>query len=384
MAAGLRYRGRDDLGLIAFDRPADVAGVFTKSTTAGHPVVWCRQILANRKCSAVIVNAGNANVFRGVEGDLAVHAEARSVAQSLSCETTEVFVASTGVIGERLPVEMLCAAIPDLVAGLRRSGIEAFAQAIMTTDTFAKWACAELEIDGHHVAIAGAAKGSGMIAPDMATMLAFVVTDAAIEARLLQQLLSAANERTFNCITVDSDTSTSDTLLIAATGSAGHATISSQHDSRTAIFAEALERVLRDLALMVVRDGEGAEKLITVHCDGAKDDPSAKRIAMSVANSPLVKTAIAGADSNWGRIVMAIGKSGEAIESSAISIAFGGHPVAQDGGAIADLDETPVAEHLSGNDIQINLTVGRGAGRATVWTCDLTHAYIDINADYRS
>ena len=384
IGAGLRYRGRDDLGLIAFDRPANVAAVFTTSTTAGHPVAWCKKMLPRGKARAVIVNAGNANVFRGAEGDQAVLAEATAVAKSLNCRPGDVFVASTGVIGERLPVEDLCAAVPDLAGGLQPKGIEAFAGAIMTTDTFPKWASVEIEIDGRKVAIAGAAKGSGMIAPNMATMLAFVVTDAVVETDTLQKLLAAANERTFNCITVDSDTSTSDTLLIAATGTAGHEPISDENDSRAAAFSAALERVLRDLALLVVRDGEGARKLITVNCNGAVDDKSAKQIAFAVANSPLVKTAIAGADANWGRIVMAIGKSGEPIEQSVLSIKFGGHYVAKFGGAVADLDEAPVAEHLRGREVNVDIIVGNGSGKAKVWTCDLTHTYIDINADYRS
>lgn len=323
-------------------------------------------------------------MFRGAEGDAAVRAEANAVAQSLGCRPDEVFVASTGVIGERLPIEPLCDAVPKLVAALQPTGITAFASAIMTTDTFAKWACSQVEIDGRTVGIVGVAKGSGMIAPNMATMLAFVVTDAAIDARILQGLLTTANERTFNCITVDSDTSTSDTLLLAATGQSGGSPITSEGDPRAKVFSDALEDVLRDLSMLVVRDGEGAQKIITVSCTGATNDNSAKRIALSVANSPLVKTAIAGCDANWGRVVMAIGKSGEPIEQSAISIKFGGNEVARNGGAVADLDEEPIAAHLNGSDVLIELNVGHGSGRATVWTCDLTHGYIDINADYRS
>ena len=384
LAAGLRYRDRDDLCLIELAPGSAVAGVFTRSTTAGHPVVWCRAILAEGRARAVIVNAGNANVFRGAEGDAAVRTEAEAVAAALGCAAGEVFVASTGVIGQRLPVEKLVAHVPDLVAGLRDDGIARTARAIMTTDTFPKGAAATCTIDGKTVTIAGIAKGSGMIAPDMATMLAFVVTDAALPAAVLQPLLAEAADASFNAITVDSDTSTSDTLLLFATQAACHAPVAAVGDARLAGFREALHAVLLDLAQQVVRDGEGAQKFIAVTVEGAVDAGSARRIGLAIANSPLVKTAIAGGDANWGRVIMAVGKSGEPADMARLGVAFGGHDVARDGAAVPDLDETPVAAHLAGSDIAIRVVVGTGPGAATVWTCDLTHGYIEINADYRS
>lgn len=384
LAAGLRYQGRDDLMLIEAAPGSAVAGVLTRSTTAGHPVLWCREVLPRGRARAVIVNAGNANVCRGTEGDQAVRAEAEAVAEALGCAPEEVLVASTGVIGERLPVERIVAGVPALAAGLRPDGIEAAARAIMTTDTFAKGAVAKAEIAGVPVTVAGIAKGSGMIAPDMATMLAFVVSDAAIPAPVLQALLVAGTDQSFNAITVDSDTSTSDTLLLLASGAAGNRAIDAADDPDLAGFAAALDGVLRDLALQVVRDGEGAQKLIEITVRGAADERAARRIGLVIANSPLVKTAIAGEDANWGRVVAAVGRSGERVEPARLGVAFGGHAVARDGGAVPGLDERPVAEHLRGREIRIEVTVGAGPGAATVWTCDLTHGYIDINAAYRS
>ncbi|MCB2053251.1 MAG: bifunctional glutamate N-acetyltransferase/amino-acid acetyltransferase ArgJ [Geminicoccaceae bacterium] len=384
LEAGLRYRGRPDLLLIAFDDGTTVGGVFTRSTTAGHPVLWCRRILTGGSARAVIVNAGNANVFRGREGDEAVAKEARAVAGALGCAPESVFVASTGVIGQRLPVDEICARVPDLVAGLASEGLSEAASAIMTTDTFAKWAVAKATIDGREVTIAGIAKGSGMVAPDMATMLAFLVTDANLAAPVVQSLVASGADRSFNAITVDGDTSTSDSVLLFATGRAAHPAIDDPADSRLDAFRAALDDVMTELALMVVRDGEGASKLVTIRVSGAVDDGSARRIGLAIGNSPLVKTAIAGEDANWGRIIMAIGKAREPIENDALAISFGGHTVARDGGAVPDLDEEPVAAHLRGSEISIDVRVGRGSGDATVWTCDLTHGYIDINADYRS
>jgi glutamate N-acetyltransferase/amino-acid N-acetyltransferase len=377
--AGIRYRGRPDLLLIELAPGTTAAGVLTRSTTAGHPVVWDRAILANGRARAVIVNAGNANVFRGAEGDAAVRAEVLAVALALGCAPEEVFVASTGVIGERLPVERIVARVDDLAARLDPDELEAAARAIMTTDTFPKAATATAEIGGVPVRIAGIAKGSGMIAPDMATMLAFVVTDAAVPAPALQRLLAEAADASFNAITVDSDTSTSDTLLLLATGQAGN-----QEGRSLDGFAAALLAVLTDLAHQVVRDGEGAQKFVAVTVRGAVDAASARRIGRAVANSPLVKTAIAGGDANWGRVIMAVGKSAEPVEMARLGVAFGGHEVARDGAAVPDLDEAPVAAHLAGREIRVEVVVGDGAGTATVWTCDLTHGYIDINADYRS
>jgi glutamate N-acetyltransferase / amino-acid N-acetyltransferase len=382
--AGIRYRGRHDLTLIELAPGTAVAGVLTRSTTAGHPVLWCREVLPHGRARAVIVNAGNANVFRGAEGDEAVRAEAEAVAAALGCRPEEVLVASTGVIGERLPVERITARVGELVAGLRADAIEAAARAIMTTDTFPKGACATADIGGVAVTVAGIAKGSGMIAPDMATMLAFVVTDAALPADILRTLLREGADASFNAITVDSDTSTSDTLLLFATGQAGHPPVDGADDPALAGFRGALLAVLTDLAHQVVQDGEGAQKFIAVSVRGAQDDASARRIGLAIANSPLVKTAIAGGDANWGRVVMAVGKSGEPVEMARLGVAFGGHPVARDGAAVPGLDEAPVAAHLAGREIRIEVVVGQGPGSATVWTCDLTRGYIDINADYRS
>jgi glutamate N-acetyltransferase/amino-acid N-acetyltransferase len=361
-----------------------VAGVLTRSTTAGHPVLWCRQALQGGRARAVIVNAGNANVFRGPEGEAAVRVEVETVAASLDCRPEEVFVASTGVIGERLPVERIVSRVADLVAGLDERGIEAAARGIMTTDTFAKGAGAAAEIHGRPVRLAGIAKGSGMIAPDMATMLAFVVTDAAIPAPVLQALLASGTDASFNAITVDSDTSTSDTLLLCATGQARNAPPVDASDPALASFKTALLAVLTDLAHQVVKDGEGAQKFVAVTVRGAVSDASARRIGLAIANSPLVKTAIAGGDANWGRVVMAVGKSREPITMERLGVAFGGHAVAEAGAAVPDLDEAPVAAHLAGREVALEVTVGEGPGVATVWTCDLTHGYIDINADYRS
>jgi glutamate N-acetyltransferase / amino-acid N-acetyltransferase len=381
LAAGLRYRGRDDLMLLEVAPGAAVAGVLTRSSTAGHPVLWCREVLPRGRARAVIVNSGNANVLRGAEGDAAVRAEAEAVAAALGCAPEEVLVASTGVIGERLPVERIAPRVPELVGRLAAEGIEAAARAIMTTDTFPKGAVATAEVGGAAVTVAGIAKGSGMIAPDMATMLSFVVTDAALPPPVLQQLLAAGADRSFNATTVDSDTSTSDTLLLLATGAAGNPPVDGAGLDG---FARALDAVLLDLAHQVVRDGEGAQKFVEIAVRGAADDAAARRIGLAVANSPLVKTAIAGADANWGRVVMAVGKSGERVDLARLGLAFGGRDVARDGAAIADLDEAPVAEHLRGREVRIDVTVGGGPGTATVWTCDLTHGYIDINADYRS
>jgi glutamate N-acetyltransferase / amino-acid N-acetyltransferase len=383
-AAGLRYRGRADLLLVELAPGTAVAGLFTRSRLPGHPVAWCRRILPRGRARGLVVNAGNANVLVGEAGDATVRAEAEAVAELLGAPPEEVFVASTGVIGEPLDAGSIVAALPDLHARLASQPWEAAADAIRTTDTFAKGAAASAEIGGVPVRLAGIAKGSGMIQPDMATMLAFLFTDAALPAPILQALLSEANGPSFNAITVDSDSSTSDTVLLFATGRAANPAPASADDPALAGFKAALLAVMGDLARQVVRDGEGASKLIEVRVGGARDDASARRIAFSIANSPLVKTAIAGEDANWGRIVMAIGKAGEPVEPAAIAIAFGGHPVARDGARVAELDEAPVAAHLRGREILIEVAVGRGRGQAAVWTCDLTHGYISINADYRS
>jgi glutamate N-acetyltransferase/amino-acid N-acetyltransferase len=383
-AARLRYRGRPDLLLVELAPGSTVAGLLTRSQVPGHPVAWCRRILPRGAARGLIVNAGNANVLVGAAGDAAVRAEAETVAALLGAAPDEVYVASTGVIGEPLPVGKITAALPGLYETLGSASWRAAAEAICTTDTFVKGACARARIGEAEVTIAGIAKGSGMIQPDMATMLAFLFTDAALPAAILQPLLQAACDRSFHAITVDSDTSTSDTLLLFATGRASHAAPTRPDDPLLEGFRAALERVARDLAQQVVRDGEGAAKLIAIAVTGAVDDASARRIGLAIANSPLVKTAIAGEDANWGRVAMAIGKAGEPVDLPRLAISFGGHAVARDGARVPDLDEAPVAAHLKGCEIEIAVEVGSGSGAATVWTCDLTHRYIEINADYRS
>jgi glutamate N-acetyltransferase / amino-acid N-acetyltransferase len=383
-AAGLRYRGRPDLLLVELGPGTTVAGLLTRSRVPGHPVAWCRRILPRGRARGLVVNAGNANVLVGGAGDAAVRAEAETTAALLGATPEDVFVASTGVIGEPLPVGKITAALPGLYETLGSATWRAAAEAICTTDTFAKGACARARIGDAVVTIAGIAKGSGMIQPDMATMLAFLFTDAALPAAILQPLLEAACDRSFHAITVDSDTSTSDTLLLFATGHARHRASTGPEDPLLDGFRAALERVARELAQQVVRDGEGAAKLIAIAVRGAVDDASARRIGLAIANSPLVKTAVAGEDANWGRIAMAIGKAGEPVDLTRLAISFGGHAVARDGARVPDLDEAPVTAHLRGREIEIAVEVGGGGGAATVWTCDLTHGYIAINADYRS
>ncbi|MDX1710873.1 MAG: bifunctional glutamate N-acetyltransferase/amino-acid acetyltransferase ArgJ [Rhodovibrionaceae bacterium] len=383
-ACGVRYKGRVDVMLMAFEEGTAMAGVLTRSLTAAAPVEWCRSALAVGRARAVLVNAGNANAFTGSAGVEAVESTAGAVAEALGCGVEEVYLASTGVIGEPLPYERITSAIDSLAADLSADAWPAAAEAIMTTDTYPKGASRTAEVDGVSVTLTGIAKGSGMIAPDMATMLAFVATDARIPQVVLQALLSEAADRSFNCITVDSDTSTSDTLLLAATGKAGHDAVDNPGDERLDGFRTALGDLLRDLAQQVVRDGEGAQKFVTIQVTGAENDRAARRIGLAIGNSPLVKTAVAGEDANWGRIVMAVGKAGERAERDSLSIRIGGVEVARDGQVAPDYDEGPVAAHMKGQDIAIDVDVGVGDGQATVWTCDLTHGYIDINADYRS
>jgi glutamate N-acetyltransferase/amino-acid N-acetyltransferase len=373
-----------DLMLAAFDKGTTAAGVFTRSSTAGAPVRWCRKVLPQGQARALVVNSGNANVYTGKAGDDAVKATVGAAAKLQGTTANRVFIASTGVIGEPLPVEKVVAELPKLHKALDETAWLPAAEAIMTTDTFPKGATRQVEIEGHTVTLSGMAKGSGMIAPDMATMLAYVFTDAAIGADALQAMLQAAADASFNCITVDSDTSTSDTLQLFATGQAGHERIDDPRDRRLKAFRAALDDICLDLAHQVVRDGEGAQKFIEVTVTGARSSKSARRIALAIANSPLVKTAIAGGDANWGRIVMAVGKSGEEVAETSLTIHVGGHPVAIDGAPPADYDETPVAQHMAGRNIVMTVDVGLARGRATVWTCDLTHGYIDINAEYRT
>jgi glutamate N-acetyltransferase / amino-acid N-acetyltransferase len=331
----------------------------------------------------LVVSAGNANAFTGYRGRAAVEAVTARVAAHLRCPVGEVFCSSTGVIGVPLPIDKAEAGLDAAFAAAPCSWADA-AATIMTTDTFPKGAVTSAIVGGKTVMLAGIIKGSGMIAPDMATMLGYIFTDAAVEAGFLQSMLSAANRETFNCITVDSDTSTSDTVLAFATGKAGSAPLTSFDDAGADAFQAALTDLCRQLAQLVVRDGEGASKFITVAVTGAVSDQSAHRVAMSIANSPLVKTAIAGGDANWGRVVMAVGKAGEPADRDRLSISFGPTLVAKDGLVVPDYDETPVAAHVRSPTVDIGADLGLGEGRATVWTCDLTHGYISINADYRS
>jgi glutamate N-acetyltransferase/amino-acid N-acetyltransferase len=379
-AAGVRYTGRTDVMLAELAEGTTVAGVFTRSATRSAPVLDCqaKNAAPTGGRAAILVNSGNSNAFTGQKGREAVTNICAAVAEGMGIAAERVFTSSTGVIGEPLPWERITARIADLRDALSPGAMEAAARAIMTTDTFPKGAAAEVVVGGRTVRIAGIAKGSGMIAPDMGTMLVYVFTDAAIAHDPLQVLVSAITERTFNCITVDSDTSTSDTLLVAATGASG------VDVTGDAAFAAALEGVMLDLALQVVRDGEGATKFVTVEVTGAATDADARKVGLAIANSPLVKTAIAGEDANWGRIVMAVGKSGATADRDRLSIRFGDVWVARDGWRVPEYSEEAATACMKRQEIEIGVDLGIGAGRARVWTCDLTHGYIDINADYRS
>ncbi len=383
--ARARYKEWDrcDLTFITMDEGTSVAGVLTKSACTSSEVDWCREHLVQGKARALVVSAGNANAFTGYRGRQAVEAVTAKVAAHLGCPLAQVFVSSTGVIGVPLPIDKAEAGLEAAFAVQPCSWEEA-AATIMTTDTFTKGAIATAIVGGQTVTLAGIIKGSGMIAPDMATMLGYIFTDAAIAPAFLQEMLSAATQKTFNCITVDSDTSTSDTVLAFATGKASHAPLTSFDDAGADAFQAALSDLCWQLAHLVVRDGEGATKFITVAVTGATSDSSAHKVAMSIANSPLVKTAIAGGDANWGRVVMAVGKAGEPADRDRLSISFGATLVAKDGLVVPDYDEAPVTAHINGDMVDIGVDLGLGDGQATVWTCDLTHGYISINADYRS
>lgn len=383
-SCGLKYKGRKDVFLAALDKGTQVAGVFTKSKTAAAPVHWCKRQAGKGRARALIVNAGNANAFTGQAGEKSVQRTVDKVASVLDVPKSQVFVASTGVIGETLPDGRITKSLAGLKKSLTPDNWTDAASAIMTTDTFPKGAWRRVTIGDTEVTIGGIAKGSGMIAPDMATMLSFIFTDAKIPADVLQTITARAADRSFNAITVDGDTSTSDTVLVFATGAAKHAKISKPGDAKLRAFRTALEDVMTDLAHQIVRDGEGATKFVTVNVTGAKSARAAKKIGLAIANSPLVKTAIAGEDANWGRIVMAVGKSGEEADRDLLTISIGGVAVADRGMVVKGYDEAPVARHMKGDeiDIEVDLKIGRGA--ATVWTCDLTHGYISINADYRS
>ncbi len=382
--AGIRYKGRTDLVMAEFVPGTTVAGVFTRNKCPGAPVDWDRAALKGGKARALVVNAGNSNVFTGKAGANAAKRSAEAAAKLVGCKPKEVFLASTGVIGEVLPDERLTAALPDLHSTLTDTAWADAARGIMTTDTFPKGAVRTAKIGDATVTISGIVKGSGMIAPDMATMLCFIFTDAKIPAPALQAMLSKGVETTFNCTTVDSDTSTSDTVLLFATGAAKHPRVPAEGGAMLKDFRAQLQDILKDLALQVIRDGEGARKLIRIDVTGAVSAKSARRVAMAIANSPLVKTAVAGEDANWGRIVMAVGKAGEPADRDKLSVAVGGVWMAKNGGVVPGYDETPVVAHMKGHEIDIAVDLGLGTGKATAWTCDLTHGYIDINGSYRS
>jgi len=386
-AAGIKYKGRTDVLLATVPEGTTVAGVFTRSKCSSAPVDWCKARVGGGRARALLVNSGNANAFTGKKGKAAVELSAEIVSEALGCADGEIFLASTGVIGEPLPAEKFRDVVDDLTAGQGRASWLDAAKAIMTTDTYPKVATATVELDGVKVSINGIAKGAGMIAPDMATMLSFVYTDAPVAPNVLQALLGGEVEGSFNAITVDSDTSTSDTVLLFATGAAsqdGVAPVNTLDDPRAEILRAALGDVMVDLAHQIVRDGEGARKFVEVRVEGAESDVSAKRIGLSIANSPLVKTAIAGEDANWGRIVMAVGKAGEPADRDRLAIWFGDVRVAVEGERDPDYSEAAASAVMKAQDIVIRIDLGLGSGRASVWTCDLTKEYVAINGDYRS
>ena len=383
-AAGIRYKGRTDLMVAELAPGTTVGGVLTRSLTAGAPVELCRKHLTSGEGRVLVVNSGNSNTFTGARGRAVVDATVEAAARLFACAPEAVFVSSTGVIGEPPPGDKITGALPGLKDQLKADAWAAAAAAIMTTDTFPKVATRSAKIDGVAVTINGICKGSGMIAPDMATMLAYVFTDASLAAPVVQSLLRAGTDKSFNCMTVDGDTSTSDTLLMFATCKAGHKPVTDANDPRLADFTAQLEDLLIDLAKQTARDGEGATKFVEIRVVGAEHAVAARRIALSIANSPLVKTAIAGEDANWGRIVMAVGKAGERADRDKLAITIGGVAVARNGEPVMGYDETPVVAHMKGREIDIEVDVGIGTGTATVWTCDLTHGYIDINGSYRT
>lgn len=385
--AGIRYKGRQDVWFALLDQGTQVAGVFTRSKCPSAPVDWCRENLAQGSARAVVVNSGNANAFTGLKGRDAVKLTAEIAAKAAACKPQEVFIASTGVIGEPLDATKFKGVLDECAKRAADGPWIDAARAIMTTDTFPKALTRKAKIDGKEVVIAGIAKGAGMIAPDMATMLSFVFTDAPIAAPVLQALLSKGVKGSFNAVTVDSDTSTSDTLMLFATGKAaarGVPAITEINDIRLSGFKRALNSILLELAHLVCKDGEGARKFVEVRVSGAASSRSAKRVALSIANSPLVKTAIAGEDANWGRVVMAVGKAGEPADRDRLDIGFGDIVVAKQGARAPSYDEVAVSDYMKGDTIVITADLGLGRGKATVWTCDLTKAYVEINGDYRS
>jgi glutamate N-acetyltransferase/amino-acid N-acetyltransferase len=385
--AGIRYKGRTDLLLAVLEPGTTAAGVLTRSKTRSAPVEWCAQCLQRGSARALVVNSGNANAFTGAKGREAVVITAQAAAAAVGCAPEEVLIASTGVIGEPMEARKFAHLMGQLAKDAAPGAWAAAARAIMTTDTFPKLATRRARIGGADVVLNGFCKGAGMIAPDMATMLGFIFTDAPIGHAALQVLVARSVATTFNCVTIDGDTSTSDTLLVLATGAAERAgcpRISDAADPRLGAFAAALHELMKELAILVAKDGEGLTKFVTVEVTGAESDAAARRIGLSIGNSPLVKTAIAGEDPNWGRVVAAVGKAGEAADRDRLSIWFGDILVAENGERAAGYDESTVARYMKGAEIAVRVDVGIGQGRATIWTCDLTHGYIDVNAAYRS
>lgn len=385
--AGIRYQGRTDLMVAVMDKGTTAAGVLTQSKTASAPVLWCRKSLKKGEARILVVNSGNSNAFTGKRGEEAVDMTAGYAVKAADCSRHEVYVASTGVIGEPMDASKFAHLLGGLVESAEAQAIEAAARAILTTDTYPKLATRTVKIGKTDVTINGFCKGAGMIAPDMATMLCFIFTDAAIAAGPLQALLSEHVKSTFNCMTVDGDTSTSDTCLLFATGAArarGQEEVVKEGSKKLKAFSEALQDLMRDLAIQVAKDGEGLSKFVTFIVEGAQSKEAARKIALSCANSPILKTAIAGEDPNWGRVVMAVGKSGEAADRDKLSIWFGEHCVARNGERAAEYDESVAAGYMKQPVITIRINVGVGKASAEVWTCDLTHGYVSINADYRS
>ena len=386
-AAGIKYKGRTDLLMVVLDEGTTVGGVLTQSKTRSAAVEWCVNNLKHGRARALVVNSGNANAFTGLKGRQAVNVTAEHAVKAVNCGLDEIYQSSTGVIGEPLDASKFAHLLAGLAASAKPGLWHEAARAIMTTDTFPKLATRQVKLGAAGITISGFAKGAGMIAPDLATMLVYIFTDAPVAAPVLQGLLASGAKTTFNCITVDSDTSTSDTVLAFATGAAkkrGVAEITNAASPEGKAFGAGLHDLMKELALLVVKDGEGITKFVTIQVTGAENDVAAKTIGKAIADSPLVKTAIAGEDPNWGRVVMAVGKAGEAADRDKLAIWIGGIPVARHGERVPGYDETPVATHMKGSDIMLKVDVGIARGTATVWTCDLTHEYISINADYRS
>ena len=385
--AGIRYQGRTDLLLAVLDKGTVAGGVTTKSKTCSSAVLWCREALKAGSARAVVVNSGNANTFTGKKGADAVRITAEAAAKAVGAKPEEIYIASTGVIGEPMDASKFAHLLDGMAKAAKAEAWDAASRAIMTTDTYPKLAVRTVKMGNTEVTLAGFCKGAGMIAPDMATMLCFMFTDAAIAQPVLQRLVSSTADKTFNCITVDGDTSTSDTVLLFATGAAakrGAPVIADAADPALAGFAAALHSLMHELALMVAKDGEGLTKFVTFEVHGAENDVAARRIAFSMANSPILKTAIAGEDPNWGRVVMAVGKSGEMADRDKLSIWFGPHQVALAGERAEGYVEKTVAEYMKNGELTIRVDVGIASGTSTVWTCDLTHDYVAINSDYRS